>query len=123
MKQRNLFNDKSLLDSRRELRNNPTPEEALLWDRLKNKQLQNRKFRRQHSIGNYILDFYCPSEMIAVELDGAHHFTTAGKQYDDERTLYLNEIGIRVLRFPNSSVTNDIEVVLGKICEHFKSSS
>ena len=120
MKPQKIFNHKSLLVARRQLRHNPTPEEVLLWDKLKNTQLQDRKFRRQHSVGRYILDFYCPSEKLAIELDGAHHFTVEGKEYDDGRTEFLNEMGIRVLRFPNSIIAQDIDGVLNEISKHFK---
>ena len=58
---------------RKELRNNLTPAEAKFWKIVQNKNLEGRKFRRQHSVGNYILDFYCPSEKLAVELDGEVH--------------------------------------------------
>lgn len=76
------------------LRNNLKPAEAKLWTYLQRKQLDGRKFRRQHSIGNYIVDFYCPSERLAIELDGQGHYTPAGQEYDTERTMFLNQFGI-----------------------------
>ena len=100
---------------RKELRNNLTPAEAALWKALKRGQLDGRKFRRQHSVGNYILDFYCPQEKLAVELDGRHHFSEAGFEADSERTEFLNRHVIRVLRFENKDVFEHLEGVLEEI--------
>ena len=80
-----IHNLKALENNRKQLRNNLTPAEAALWKMLQNSQLEGRKFRRQHSVGNYILDFYCPSERLCIELDGAYHFTEQGESYDQER--------------------------------------
>ena len=104
---------------RKELRNNLTPAEATLWTMLKNKQLEGRKFRRQHSVANYILDFYCPSEKLAIELDGQGHFEATQAEYDYERDLFLNTVGIKVLRFENKEVFNNPEAVLESIKEEF----
>ncbi len=100
---------------RRTLRNNLTPAEAFLWKYLQNSQLEDRKFRRQHSIGDYILDFYCPSEKLAIELDGAGHFTEAGQLYDQERDAFLAYFGVKVLRFENKFVFENTESVLNEI--------
>nr|WP_293285151.1 type ISP restriction/modification enzyme [Allomuricauda sp.] len=104
---------------RRELRNNLTPAEAALWKLLKGKQLEGRKFRRQHSVGNYILDFYCPSEQIAIELDGQGHFEATQAEYDRERDLFLNHYGIRVLRFENKWVWDNPEGLLDTVRGYF----
>jgi very-short-patch-repair endonuclease len=104
---------------RRELRNNLTPAEAALWKMLKGKQLEGRKFRRQHSVGNYILDFYCPSEQIAIELDGQGHFEATQAEYDRERDLFLNHYGIRVLRFENKWVWDNPEGLLDTVRGYF----
>lgn len=90
-----------------------------MWIALQNKQLENRKFRRQHSIGNYIVDFYCPSEKLAIELDGAEHFTLEGSDYDFNRDKYLNSLGIKVLRFENKNIFNNLEAVLEQIKSSF----
>ncbi|GAB3510166.1 hypothetical protein GCM10027341_48240 [Spirosoma knui] len=91
--------------------------------RLRNRQLDGRKFRRQFrrqfSVGNYVLDFYCVSEKLCVELDGAPHFTKEGILYDEERTAFLTNLGIRVLRFENKSVFKSIEGVLNTIERYF----
>lgn len=106
-------------DQRRTLRSNLTIAEAVLWNRLKNSQLNNRKFRRQHSIGEFILDFYCPQEKPAVELDGAGHFTVPGSLYDAARTVYLNSSGIQIIRFENKLIWSALESVLQSIASNF----
>ena len=109
-----------LLERRRELRNNLTKAEAFLWTKLQKRQLEGRKFRRQHSFGPFIIDFYCPAEKLAVELDGAMHFTEEGMQYDIERTNYLNQYNIKVIRFENQLVFQNTQEVLSEIKKHFK---
>lgn len=109
-----------LKDKRKSLRNNPTPAELKMWSFLKGKKLEDRKFRRQHSIGNYILDFYCPNEKIAIELDGEGHNNVNQSEYDNNRTLFLKELNIRVLRFENEQVFTNTERVLEAIKREFK---
>ena len=104
---------------RKELRNNLTPAEAALWKQLKGKQLEGRKFRRQHSVGNYILDFYCPTEQIAIELDGQGHFEATQAEYDRERDLFLEHFGIRVLRFENKVVWDNLDGLLDEVKSYF----
>ena len=84
---------------RKKLRSDTTPAEAALWKRLQRSQVEGRKFRRQHSVGDYILDFYCPAEKLAIELDGAGHFDPVAEFYDLDRKYYLEAFRIRVLRF------------------------
>jgi len=115
-----LFNIPQLKTNRRALRNNLTSAEATLWLLLKNKQLDGRRFRRQFSVGNYIIDFYCPSEKLAVELDGAGHYTEEGLEKDKIRDEYLNSLGIKVVRIENKLVFTIQEQVLNHIREHFK---
>lgn len=120
MADKNQINNRpELKQFRKELRNNSTSAEVTLWLCLKGKQLGGRKFRRQHSIENYILDFYCPSEKLAVELDGAGHFTAAGYEYDLKRTALLESHGIKVIRFENCEVFEAIEAVLETIKKNF----
>lgn len=116
-----IHNKPTLLEYRKNLRNNATDAEVVLWKHLQNKQLEGRKFRRQHSVENYILDFYCPSERLAIELDGAHHFTEEGLKYDQDRTVFLNNLNIRVIRFENIEVFENIDKVLVKIKSCFTS--
>jgi very-short-patch-repair endonuclease len=113
-----MIHNRQILKSRRkELRNNCTPAEKLLWSVLQHSNLGGYKFRRQHSVGSYILDFYCPSECLAVELDGDSHFTEEALVYDRERTAYLNTLGIKVLRFLNTDVYDNLNVVCERILE------
>ncbi len=114
-----LNNLKHLRSNRKRLRNNLTPAEASLWKLLQGKQHGGNKFRRQHSVGNYILDFYCPSEKLAIELDGAGHYTEEGIKKDEIRTQFLNEVGIKVLRFENKLVFEKTEWVLEEISRSF----
>ena len=113
-----IFNKGELTEFRRELRHSLTPAEAKLWTYLQNKKL-GRKFRRQHSVGNYIVDFYCASERLATELDGDGHFTEEALIYDKVRTAFLEQYNIRVLRFENYKVFDSIEKVLDEIKQSF----
>lgn len=114
-----IHNLRHLKKYRRRLRNNLTPAEAKLWKLLGKRRLAGRKFRRQHSVGRFILDFYCPSEKLAIELDGQRHFDDLVRQRDFERTVYLRQKGIRVLRFENRLVFEETEWVLGAIRSNF----
>ena len=117
----NMIHNRQILKSRRkELRNNSTPAEKLLWSVLQHSNLGGYKFRRQHSVGAYILDFFCPSECLAVELDGDSHFTDEAIEYDRERTAYLNALGIKVLRFLNTDVYDNLNAVCERILEEIK---
>jgi very-short-patch-repair endonuclease len=100
---------------RTELRKILTPAEARFWTIVKNSQLDGRKFRRQHSIGRYILDFYCPSERLGIELDGKSHFNALSHIYDQERTWFLERFGIKIIRFENKTVFENEEWVIHKI--------
>lgn len=112
-----LNNFKFLKSKRKRLRKQLAPAEATLWGLLKSKQL-GAKFRRQHSVGNYILDFYCPSHLLAVELDGAKHFTLEGLESDSQRDNYLSSLGIKVLRIENKLVFERTDYVIALIEEH-----
>lgn len=109
------FNKPGLKPFRRKLRSNLTPSEAKLWTLLKGKQLEGYKFRRQYSVDNYVLDFYCPKARLGIELDGAGHFTAAGMEYDEERTQHIMQYNIRIIRFENKEVFEQPEAVLEKI--------
>ncbi len=114
-----IHNHKHLKPFRKKLRNNLTTAEATFWKSLQKSQLRGHKFRRQHSVGSYILDFYCPSEKLCVELDGSYHFTPEGLAYDQRRTIFLNSVNIRVVRFENCRVFEDLEGVLEEIKNNF----
>ena len=115
-----LHNISILKDTRKFLRENMTEAEVVLWEVLKEKKLNGRKFRRQHSIGYYIADFYCPSERLIIELDGQQHYTPDGILKDRERDKHLSEMNITVLRFENKAVLNDLSQVLQCIKSYFK---
>jgi very-short-patch-repair endonuclease len=95
------------------LRRNATPWEQKLWRYLRGDQMAGVSFRRQHPVGPYILDFYCPAIKLAIELDGDSHATR--QSYDAARTSFLNRKGIRVLRFWNMDLKENLEGVLDTI--------
>ena len=99
-----LNNLPEMMPFRRKLRKQMTAAEVALWVMIKNKQLVGERFLRQYSIGHFVVDFYCPKYKLAIELDGAGHFTEEGQKYDDKRTNYLNSVGVRVIRFENLEV-------------------
>ena len=94
----------------REMRTSATDAEALMWSLVRGRRLLGLKFRRQHAVGRYILDFYCDELQLAVELDGGQHQEQVN--YDAERTEKLERQGIRVLRFWNNDVMTQTEVVM-----------
>ena len=100
---------------RRELRNNATPAEAALWKLLKSSQAGGYKFRRQHGIGPYVLDFYCPLLRLCIELDGDVHKSPTADVKDDMRTRYLKEQGITVMRFWNETVWRNPQGIIEEI--------
>jgi very-short-patch-repair endonuclease len=95
----------------RTLRVESTDAERALWRRLRAGQLGGYKFRRQHEFGGFVLDFFCRSAELAIEVDGGQHFSEEGAVQDAERTRYLEANGIRVLRFTNSEVLSQIDSV------------
>ena len=115
MKNKNLFNRKGLKTFRSILRNKATSSEAALWDILKSKQLDGRKFRRQYSISSYIVDFCCPSEKLIIELDGAPHGEYHKIQEDETRDKILESFGFTVLRFENRFVFQEPEYLISEI--------
>ena len=100
-------------ENRKALRNNMTPAEATLWRALKGRGVGSMKFRRQQGIGPFVLDFYCPECLLAIELDGASH--DYKYEYDEKRTEYLRRQGIRILRFSNQQVFTSMQGVLAEI--------
>ncbi len=94
----------------REMRTRTTDAEALMWHLVRGRRLLGLKFRRQHSVGRYIIDFYCDELQLAVELDGGQHQQHA--DYDNERTAWLQSQGVRVMRFWNNDLLTQTEVVM-----------
>jgi very-short-patch-repair endonuclease len=114
----------SVIENARHLRKNATDAEKLLWQLLRNRQLNNAKFRRQHPIKEgIILDFYCNSEKLAIEVDGGYHNSKEQQAADAERTHFLNERGIRVIRFTNEQVLEETEAVLEEIAQILEAAS
>jgi len=101
----------------RELRAKSTDAEYRLWWMLRNRQMNGAKFRRQHVVAPYILDFYCVELKLCIELDGDQHAEPVQEAYDARRTQYLEERGIRVMRFGNREVLMEMEGVLERIWE------
>ena len=99
----------------RELRREMTPQEAKLWRRLRGKQLYGLKFRRQHPIFRFIVDFFCYEHKLVIEIDGDSHFEPDQQAYDQARTEWLEHRGLRVIRFTNRDVDTNIDGVLRKI--------
>src|SRR5690349_4465513 len=97
---------------RKQLRNSLTAAEALLWRLLQRRQLERKKFRRQSSIGRYIVDFYCPECRLVIELDGEKHFSITIDEYEAERTKFLEGQGLKILRFENKDLHQNIEAGL-----------
>ena len=100
---------------RRLLRHDMTPSERMLWKHISDKQLDGWRFRRQHGFGPYVLDFYCPVLKLCIEVDGEIHQRTDVVEKDKERTSFLESNGIKVIRFTNDEIENDISDVLERI--------
>ncbi|MGB9716801.1 MAG: endonuclease domain-containing protein [Thermodesulfovibrionales bacterium] len=112
-----IYNNPALTSKRRQLRQNQTKPEKLLWQKLRNKQLNGIKFFRQYSIGNYIVDFYSPLFKVAIEIDGEDHADQKHRKYDRSRTRYFKTYGIEVIRFWNNEIMENIDGVLERIAE------
>ncbi|HBH84416.1 MAG TPA: cytosine methyltransferase [Bacteroidales bacterium] len=115
MKNKTLFNRKGLKSFRSSLRNRSTSSEVAFWEMLKSRKLDGRKFRRQYSIGYYIVDFCCPSEKLIIELDGDSHGEYHKIQEDEIRDNYPEGFGFTVLRFENRIVFQEPEYLKSEI--------
>lgn len=109
-----IVNNFKRKEIRKLLRKNQTPQEIILWSKLRNNQTK-QKWRRQVSVGPYIADFYCSKKLLVVELDGAQHLDN--KEYDKEREKYFSSLGIRTIRFWNNEINTNIESVIKIIME------
>lgn len=97
------------------LRNNETQTEKILWEKLKNNQLKGNKFRRQHPISLFIADFYCHQLKLIIEVDGEYHNTVEQIKKDDERTQVLQDNGVKIIRFSNCEIENNVDKVITEI--------
>ncbi len=116
-----IHNRSAYTPRRKELRTHGTHAEAVLWLALRKSGLRGRKFRRQHGIGPFIVDFYCPAERLILELDGSVHDDPLRAAYDRDRQRAIETLGLRVLRIPNRAVLNRRADVLDWIAQHFAS--
>jgi very-short-patch-repair endonuclease len=99
----------------RQLRRHATDAEKLLWSRLRNRNVANLKFRRQHPLGDRVVDFFCAEANLAIELDGSGHSSYDGQESDLDREIDLYENGVRILRFRNNEVFSNLDGVLNTI--------
>ncbi|GJQ53072.1 MAG: hypothetical protein HKUEN02_19190 [Anaerolineaceae bacterium] len=109
-----------LLERAREMRHPQTPAEATLWRVLRNRNLKY-KFRRQHPIDRFIIDFYCAQAKLCIEIDGASHFEPEQEKYDKARTEFLEELGCKMIRFANNDVRYNIHAVVDEIVRTIES--
>ncbi|MGB3606688.1 MAG: endonuclease domain-containing protein [Psychroserpens sp.] len=111
---------KYLEQKRAALRKTLTPAEAFLWKHIKARQFQGRRFNRQHSINNYIVDFYCAKEKLIIELDGEVHNNEIAQEKDKERSRELESLGYTVIRFENKMVFENLASVFMEMQDNFK---
>jgi very-short-patch-repair endonuclease len=110
-----LYNKKSRKPLRQFLRNNMPPAERLIWERLRRRQVEGCKFRRQYGIGPFVVDFYVPELKLAVEIDGSSHWGAEAQAYDARRQAFLESVGTRVIRFTNQQVYGELDGVVESI--------
>lgn len=111
---------KETIEYAKALRKKMTPAEIILWDNLRNRKLANTKFRRQHPIERFIVDFYCPEKKLAIELDGEIHDDPNQKEYDIGRSAEIEKYDIKIIRFKNKDIIDDLDKTLKKIIELIK---
>jgi len=107
-----------IFENARSLKKVMTPAENLLWQNLRNRKISNHKFRRQHPIARYIVDFYCHEAKLVIEVDGGIHYTPENILYDQFRTEELESLGLKVIRFRNGEVLENMSPILMEIRKH-----
>ena len=112
-----LYNKTSEKEKRRSLRNNMPPAEKIVWEKLRNRQIEGCKFRRQYSIDRFVIDFYAPELKLAIEIDGDSHFQDGAQVYDYERQSFLESSGTRFLSFTNQQVYENLAGVITSIAQ------
>jgi len=112
-----IYNRTTEKTKRKELRRNMTPAEIILWSKLKGKGI-GHKFRRQYSVGAFVLDFCCPAMKLAIEVDGDSHYTDEARIRDDERQKIIENYGFKFLRFTNNEIAANINGVLSRIAQY-----
>lgn len=112
-----IFNKSSQLLKRKRLRNDVSHAERILWRCLRDRHFGHNKFRRQYSIGRFVVDFYCPSRHLVIEVDGGYHDTNDMRTYDRERQDFIESLGLMVIRFTNHEIEGNLKNALKKINE------
>ena len=97
------------------LRRNMTQSEKVLWEKLRNNKLNGYRFKAQHPIAKFIVDFYCHKALLIIEIDGSVHDKEEVKEHDENRSLEIEKFGLKIVRFSNDQILNEIEAVLKKI--------
>jgi len=114
------YNCKEQKELRKKLRKDMPKSKRLLWNRLRNKQLNGYGFRRQHSVGPYIINFYCSSAKLAIELDGDSHYLNNAQEKDRVREKFIEQFGICFLRFTNAQVSGNVDEILATILRNLE---
>ena len=112
---REIFNRSHNKKRRKDLRSEMPKAEKMLWQYLRGRKVLNKKCRRQHGIGSFIADFYCPEILLVIEVDGDSHFEEIAIIRDQKRDDYIKKLGITILRFTNNDIYHALESVLEKI--------
>ena len=99
----------------KDLRQEQTQTEIILWSKLRNRQFEGLKFRRQHPVGQFVVDFYCHEKRLVVEVDGGIHEKEDVKERDENREFELKNFGLRIIRIKNEEIEQNIEKVLEKL--------
>lgn len=115
-KEKKMKLDPQLLVFAKTMRHTATDAENLMWQLIRAKRFMNLKFRRQHVIAPYIVDFYCHEISLVIELDGSQHGTDDAIEYDAERTKFLEALNLKVVRYWNHEVLQNMDVVLEDLC-------
>ena len=115
-----FFNLESAKENRRALRKSMPSAEVILWQSIRREQLGGFKFRRQYSVGSYVIDFFCAEAKLAIEVDGESHYVEGAKEKDDRRQQIIEGFGIRFLRFTNPDVYDNLDGVLETIYSTLK---
>ena len=118
-----IYNEKILESRRRDLRVKQTEAEKILWQKLRNRQINGFKFFRQCSIGKYIADFYCSELRLVIELDGSQHYEENSLEYDNIREEFMKSLDIKTIRFNNLDVFKNLDEVMERVYDEVRKSS
>lgn len=117
---RTLRGDPDKLEIKRRLRVEMTPAERTLWSKLCRRQFLGLKFRKQHGIGPFVVDFFCPEKQLVIEVDGEVHDDEEQKLYDHARAAYLCELGLKIIRYRNAEILQNPDGVLRSLHHHLE---